>query len=88
MANLLTILCDTVMFSCVFCHFPMWFPGSGVVLDYIESLSFSPSLIGICSQTARFHTCMGLTFNSNVKTGNGCITFDAPLSKIQETFVL
>ena len=43
MAKLLTILCDTVMFSCVFCHFPMWCPGSGVVLDCIESLSFPPS---------------------------------------------
>ena len=67
MANLLTILCDTVMFSCVFCHFPMWCPGSGVVLDCIESLSFPPSLLGIWSETARFHTCMVLTFNSNVQ---------------------
>ena len=22
-----------VMFNCVFFHFPMWYPGSGVVLD-------------------------------------------------------
>ena len=26
-----------VMFNCVFCHFPMWYPGSGVVLDCIDS---------------------------------------------------
>ena len=33
-ADLLALLC--VMLTCV-CHFPMWFPGSGVVLDCIES---------------------------------------------------
>ena len=26
-----------VMFKCVFFHFPMWYPGSGVVLDCIDS---------------------------------------------------
>ena len=26
-----------VMFNCVFCHFPMWYPGSGDVLDCIDS---------------------------------------------------
>ena len=26
-----------VTFNCVFCHFPMWYPGSGVVLDCIVS---------------------------------------------------
>ena len=26
-----------VMFNCVFSHFPMWYPGSGVVLDCINS---------------------------------------------------
>ena len=26
-----------VMFKCVFCHFPMWYPGSGVALDCIDS---------------------------------------------------
>ena len=26
-----------VMFNCVFCYFPMWYPGSGVVLDCIVS---------------------------------------------------
>ena len=26
-----------VMFSCVFCHFPIWYPGSGVVFDCIDS---------------------------------------------------
>ena len=26
-----------VMFNCVFCHFPMCYPGSGVVLDCIDS---------------------------------------------------
>ena len=33
-ANLLTL--SYLMFSCVFCHFPMWNPGSGVVLDCID----------------------------------------------------
>ena len=26
-----------VMLNCVFCNFPMWYHGSGVVLDYIDS---------------------------------------------------
>ena len=26
-----------VMFLLCFCHFPMWYPGSGVVLDCINS---------------------------------------------------
>ena len=26
-----------VMFNCVFYHFPLWYPGSGVVLDCINS---------------------------------------------------
>ena len=26
-----------VMFNCVFCHLPMWYLGSGVVLDCIDS---------------------------------------------------
>ena len=33
-AGLLALMC--VMFSSVFCHFPMWCPGSGVVLDCID----------------------------------------------------
>ena len=34
-ADLLALLC--VDFSCVFCHFHIWCPGSGVVLDCIDS---------------------------------------------------
>ena len=30
-----------VMFSCVFYHFPIWCPGSDVVLDCIESESLT-----------------------------------------------
>ena len=26
-----------VMFSCVLCHLPIWYPGSDVVLDCIDS---------------------------------------------------
>ena len=29
------LLC--VMSNCGICHFPMWYPGSGEVLDYIDS---------------------------------------------------
>ena len=32
--GLLALLC--VMFSCVFCYFPIWCPGSGVVLDCFD----------------------------------------------------
>ena len=31
----LTSWLSFVMFI-VFCHFPLWFPGSGVVLDFID----------------------------------------------------
>ena len=32
-----------VMFNCVFARvFPMWYPGSGVLLDCIDSLSLPP----------------------------------------------
>ena len=34
MSGLFALLC--VMFLC-FCHFPIWCPGSGVVLDSIDS---------------------------------------------------
>ena len=33
----LTSWLSFVMFYCVFCHFPMLHPGSGVVLDSIDS---------------------------------------------------
>ena len=33
-----SLVCD--VFLC-FCHFPMWCPGSGVVLDCIDSRSFA-----------------------------------------------
>ena len=40
--NLLYLLC--LMFSCVFCDFPMWCPGSGVVLGCMDSSSLPSSL--------------------------------------------
>ena len=33
-ADLLALVCDVKL---RFCHFPMWYPGSGVVLDCIDS---------------------------------------------------
>ena len=33
-ADLMAVVCDVLL--CV-CHFPMWYPGSGVVLDCIDS---------------------------------------------------
>ena len=33
-ADLLALLC--VMFTCVFCHFSIWCPASGMVLDFIS----------------------------------------------------
>ena len=33
-ADLLALVCDVKLY---FCHFPMWYPGSGVVLDCIDS---------------------------------------------------
>ena len=36
-----------VMFNCVFCHFPIEYLGTGVVLEYIEckDVSLLPSLL-------------------------------------------
>ena len=33
-ANHLALVCDVLL---CFCHFPMWYPGSGLVLDGIDS---------------------------------------------------
>ena len=33
-ADLLALVCDVLL---CFCHFPMWYPGLGVVLDCIAS---------------------------------------------------
>ena len=33
-ADLLALVCDVFLY---FCYFPMWYPGSGVVLDCIVS---------------------------------------------------
>ena len=41
-ADLLALVCDVL--SC-FCHFPMWYPGSGVVLGCIDSRSLPPFLL-------------------------------------------
>ena len=41
MTDLLSLVCD-VKFC--FCHFSMWYPGSGVILDCIDSLIFAAFL--------------------------------------------
>ena len=57
-ADLLALL--FVMFSSVFCHFHIWCPGLGVVLDYIDSWSQPSSLlwvlydVGLHSETVSF----------------------------------
>ena len=32
--DLLALVCDVLLY---FCHFLLWYPGSGAVLDYIDS---------------------------------------------------
>ena len=39
------LLCSRLWCLIVFCHFPMWYPGTGVVLDFIDSLIFATVLI-------------------------------------------
>ena len=41
-ADLLALVCDVYLW---FCHFPMWYPGSGVVLDCIDAGSLPPFLL-------------------------------------------
>ena len=43
-ADLLTLVCDVLQ---CFGHFPIGYPGSGVVLDCIDSWSSPPFLLGI-----------------------------------------
>ena len=39
------LILSNVTFSCFFCHFPIWCPGSGVVLDCIVSLYLPSPLL-------------------------------------------
>ena len=48
-ADLLALVCDVYLW---FCHFPMWYPWSGVVLDCIDSWSLSSFLL--CLGLSRF----------------------------------
>ena len=38
-ADTLALVCDVLLY---FCHFPIWYPGSGVVLDCNDSRSVPP----------------------------------------------
>ena len=40
--DLLTLVCDVYF---VLCYFPMWYPGSGVILDCFDSRSLPPFLL-------------------------------------------
>ena len=44
-ADLLAPLC--VVFPCVFCFFPIWCLGSGVILDWIDSWSLPSSVLSV-----------------------------------------
>ena len=50
-ASLLALACDDQL---CFCHFPMWYPGSGVVLDCIDVLSLPSFLILIAKMGVFF----------------------------------
>ena len=55
-ADLLTLVSDVKL---CFCHFPMWYPESGVVLDCIDSRSLQPFLLCGSHQKSEFiHTWM------------------------------
>ena len=45
---LLALVCDVYL---CFCHFPKWYPGSGVMLDCIDSWSLSPFLLLLCTKS-------------------------------------
>ena len=52
-AYLLTLVCDAKLY---FCHFPMWYPGSGVVLDqFLIFVTFLSSM--------RQHAEQGFSFS-------------------------
>ena len=61
-AELLALVCDVEL---CFCHFPMWYPGSGVVLDCIDSRSLPPSLLWFDN----FELNYSLFMTRNIKCG-------------------
>ena len=42
-----SLVCDYLL---CFCHFPLWCPGSGVVLDCIDFRSLPPYLLSFLTQ--------------------------------------
>ena len=76
----LTSLLSFVMFNCVFCQFPMWHPGLGVVLDCIDSWSLSPFFLWFRNNTAHWFT--NLVFKQPSVSLGSYTTWFANMSKI------
>ena len=54
------LVCDVLL---CFCYFPMWYPGSGVVLDCIDSWSLPPFLLYIPYCGLAFHGISHMRFH-------------------------
>ena len=53
-ADLLALVCGVKLGGC---YFPMWYPGSDVVLDCIDSWSLPPFLLSYCTHSTTYIGC-------------------------------
>ena len=60
----LTSWLSCVLCLLVFCHFPIWSHGSGVVLDCIDSSSFTSSIISVGSDISNIDVCWLVLYNT------------------------
>ena len=53
-ADLLAIICRVKLCGC---YFPIWYPGPGVVLDYMDSRALPPFLLSYCTHSTTYIGC-------------------------------
>ena len=62
-ADLLALVCGVKLCGC---YFPIWYPGSGVVLDCIDCWSLPPFLLSYCTQSTTYFGCSGPVTGSEI----------------------
>ena len=75
-ADLLALVCGVLL---CFCYYPMWYPGPGLVLDCIDSLSLSPFLLSsrvyfmVCFNKQQFKISLYVSITKTDFTEKKCI---------------